>query len=225
MRPEFARAIAPVIIAAIDFLDRLPTLQRSEATSERGKVERAIQLAESRLQGQDSWRRAKYAIAALIDEECIEASWVGREYWVDHSLEVQYFPENQKIAHDNFYIQANEAIAQRDHDALEVFFLCVLLGFRGIYGDIDAKDHALRERALEFVSTHRMPASLEAWIQRTGSSFSTRLKQEIVDASVEAEGAPPLDAKSNLVSSLLFSIICVGALAGYLLIQLFVLSQ
>src|SRR5262245_45810059 len=71
---------------------------------------------------------ARYALACWLDELFIEASpWGGR--WQEHKLESALYGTNERAW--AFWAQAKLAESRPGADALEVYFLCAMLGFRG----------------------------------------------------------------------------------------------
>jgi type VI secretion system protein ImpK len=75
---------------------------------------------------------AKYAIVAFIDEQLFRAPWEGRQEWMLEPLQLVYFNEN--TAGEGFFerLEALERDPRRVH-VLEVYFLCLGLGFLGKY--------------------------------------------------------------------------------------------
>ena len=75
---------------------------------------------------------AKYAIVAFIDEQLFRAAWAGRQEWMLEPLQLVYFNEN--TAGEGFFerLEALERDLARLH-VLEVYYLCLTLGFQGKY--------------------------------------------------------------------------------------------
>lgn len=92
-------------------------------------------------------RDATYAIAAFMDEQLLRSSWSGRTNWMAQPLQLTYFNEN--TAGEGFFqrLQALAAAPGKEH-LVQIYYLCMSLGFRGRYsipgaGDIQAEqDHA-----------------------------------------------------------------------------------
>ena len=85
---------------------------------------------------------ALYAIVAFMDEQILRSQWSGRQQWMSQPLQLTYFNEN--TAGEGFF-QRMQMIEQRPNQAhvLEIYYLCLALGFRGKYalqaaGDLDA---------------------------------------------------------------------------------------
>jgi type VI secretion system protein ImpK len=75
---------------------------------------------------------ARYAIVAFIDEQLFKAPWAGRQEWMLEPLQLVYFNEN--TAGEGFFtrLDALERDPTRVH-VLEVYYLCLTLGFVGRY--------------------------------------------------------------------------------------------
>ncbi|MBX3261217.1 MAG: type IVB secretion system protein IcmH/DotU, partial [Labilithrix sp.] len=73
---------------------------------------------------------AKYAVVAFIDEQLFRAPWAGRQEWMLEPLQLVYFNEN--TAGEGFFerLDALEREPARLH-VLEVYYLCLALGFQG----------------------------------------------------------------------------------------------
>lgn len=70
----------------------------------------------------------RYALVCWLDEMFIlDSSWESK--WNERKLEVALYGSNDRAW--KFWDQAIQAESRPGSDALEVFFLCVMLGFRG----------------------------------------------------------------------------------------------
>ena len=81
--------------------------------------------------GKDTVEEAIYAIVALIDETVLSVPGVCRDYWFDRPLQLDLFGDN--IAGEEFYVRLQRMLAQAEKkkDVLEVYYLCMSLGFEG----------------------------------------------------------------------------------------------
>ncbi len=224
MERSFATSIEPVIETTLGFLDEITARPAdwdlAQVKNYQTKVIQAIRMAETQLKPRDetSWKRVKYALVGWIDEQCIALPWQGREWWKNNSLEVAFF--KTKNSHDDFYVEAEEAIRMQDRNAIEACFLCVVLGFRGIYLDLRSKNPEFVERAKEFISRHQLKNDLRDWLRRTAEYLpigqsTSRLKLK----TTEGYGAPPLSARTDFVSAALFAVLGLGILLGYLYLR------
>ena len=75
----------------------------------------------------------KYAIAAFVDEKVLGSLWPNKLAWMGKPLQLEYFGDN--LAGEGFYTKLNKLRqgGERNIDALEVFYLCLQLGFEGMY--------------------------------------------------------------------------------------------
>jgi type VI secretion system protein ImpK len=76
----------------------------------------------------------KYALAAFVDEMVLSSGWPGREEWADEPLQLLFF--DTSLAGAGFFDRLDELRARdgTSPEVLEVYYLCLALGFRGKYG-------------------------------------------------------------------------------------------
>jgi type VI secretion system protein ImpK len=74
----------------------------------------------------------RYALVSWLDE-LFTSSPPWAEAWNEHKLEVELYGSNDRAW--KFWEQARLAQTRATSDALEVFYLCVMLGFRGALGE------------------------------------------------------------------------------------------
>jgi len=191
MTPEFAKAVDPVFLYVLGLLERIGRDERITVEEERLRIRGQLDQAEAYLgQGAD-WEAAKYALVSWIDEVLIEAPWPSGEWWKNNSLEWEEFKSNDRS--EEFYVRAKrDASALRRKDALEVFYVCVVLGFRGLYRD--------PERTAALAEPLELPPDLETWARQTSMAIQLgRGRPPISDGSVPIEGAPPLGGPFTLI--------------------------
>jgi type VI secretion system protein ImpK len=87
---------------------------------------------------QESVQLAKYAIAAFIDETILTSSWAIKDAWADKPLQLAYF--NDFSAGEEFYTKIDAARGAKNAAVLEVYYLCLALGFRGKYVDLQGME-------------------------------------------------------------------------------------
>lgn len=206
MTPKFAEAVDPIFLNVLGLLDRIERLESPKPEDVRVRLRVLIDEAEARLGTGEEWQLAKYALVAWIDEMLIDAPWDSREWWKNNVLEQFYF--NTRIRNQNYFMLAKQAAELTGRDALEVFYVCVVLGFRGLYHD-PASGPAL---ALSL----ELPEDLSVWAKQ--AALSIRLGQDRPDLSGpvrEIEGAPPLRSRSGIVWPWLTSCLLVTASVIY----------
>lgn len=190
MTPNFAQAIDPIFMYVLALLDRIGRGTKPVPGEEKARLRVLIDEAEARLGNMAEWNLAKYAIVSWIDEMLIEAYWDGREWWSNNILEIELF--NSRQCHEQFFLKAQQASTLPGRDALEVFYVCVILGFRGLYHDSDTS--ALVAQSLN------LPTDLKQWARQT--ALSIRLGQgrdPLAPPGGEIQGAPPMRSRASVI--------------------------
>lgn len=155
MRPEFATVIDPIFLVGNNFQDRIDRGLKLVVADERTKIIAMLDSTEAILGNTQEWQLSKYAICAWLDAKLSEANWPGRQWWRDNSLEKLYFGSGS--AKEEFFVRASDAATLSRKDALEVFYLTVIFGFRGVYAHPDINVVAERTREL------KIPSSIDGW--------------------------------------------------------------
>lgn len=208
MTPQFYRAVDPIFLTVLDLLERIAQRRRTDMLDERLKIKAALDQGGALIGQSDQWELAKYALVSWIDEVLVEAPWDGAEWWNNNTLEVELF--NTRVCNEVFYTRAQEASAQTNRDALEVFYVCVVLGFRGLYRE-ESETRSLADPL-------GLPPDLETWARQT--VMAVRLGQGLPSlhtAPREGAGAPPLESTPLLVWSAVTTIFLLALSAIALL--------
>lgn len=76
---------------------------------------------------------SKFALAAFVDETVLLNNFPNREQWEKYALQLEYFGE--QLAGNKFFEKLEAMLGQIDvtKDAVEVYYVCMLLGFKGRY--------------------------------------------------------------------------------------------
>lgn len=210
MTPEFAQAVDPVFLYVIELLDRIAADEEVSPENERMRIHAHLDRAESMLGQTPDWQLARYALATWIDEVLIEAPWSRAPWWKEHTLEWEDFQSAD--AYESFYLKAKEAAALRKKDALEVYYICAVLGFRGLYRDPD--------RTAELAGPLDLPPDLETWAKQTAMVIQLgRGRPGISDGSVPINIASPLDGPFVFIWASVVALILV--VLNVLLVLLF----
>jgi type VI secretion system protein ImpK len=82
---------------------------------------------------QPSIEETKYALIALMDETVLSVPGASRDYWISRPLQLDYFGDN--LAGQEFFNKLQNLLLQPESkkDVLEVYYLCLSLGFEGKY--------------------------------------------------------------------------------------------
>ncbi len=77
---------------------------------------------------------AKFALASFVDETVLTNNFPLRDEWEKNPLQLEYFGE--QLAGNKFFDKLNAMIKQIEQtaDAVEIYYVCMLLGFKGRYG-------------------------------------------------------------------------------------------
>jgi type VI secretion system protein ImpK len=186
MTPKFAQAIDPVMLHVLGLLERIAREEHPSPPDERLRIRALIDQAEALIGASEQWQLAKYALASWTDEMLVDAPWDGRDWWSNNVLEMELFSTRE--CYDRFYVLAKGAGSLPNRDALEVFYICVVLGFRGLYRDPDFSRTTIQ--------TLGLPPDVESWARQ--ASMAIRLGQgrpQITGKKREIAGAPPLRAR------------------------------
>ena len=208
MTPKFAKAVDPIFLCVLDLLDRIERDGNSlDPGQERIRVKKRIDTAENILGQTAEWELAKYALVGWIDQMLITAPWNGANWWQNNDLEFECFHSGKAFEH--FFVAAKEAQSLPNKDALEVYYICVVLGFRGLYG---------HPHSLQYTQHYGLPADLDTWAKQTASALQLAIgRSPIMDRPEPGEGAPPLTGYSKLINMSLFAVIMMAICVGYFL--------
>lgn len=212
MTPNFAAAVDPVFLHVLGLLERIGSSERPLPREEREALNNTLRNAEAAIQHKQDWELAKYAIVSWIDDVLIDAPWEGRGWWKENALEVEVFNTRERAT--LFYAKAKDASAMTRRDALEVFYVCVILGFRGLY----------RDQSAAFLTDQlKLPPDLESWARQAAKSIQLgQGRPSIGEAPRQTdEGAPPLEGKYRLIGASLMGVVLTAVAA---LIWLFFLG-
>ena len=214
MSPKFASAVDPVFQQVLGILEQIETGNEPDPSIVQSRIDAVLDRGERKLGVTQDWVLAKYAIVAWVDEVLIDNPWMGREWWTSNCLEVRYYRERHSF--ERFYVEATHASAGGNRDALEVFYLAVVLGFRGFYSA-----SPLPDKIQTVNETIEMPGSLGAWTRQMAASIHLGQGMPPVYAQpVEGDGAPPLRGRFELLGALLWFVVLLfitGILGWHLL--------
>jgi len=78
-------------------------------------------------------KEAKFALASYIDEVVLTSNWPGRMEWMSKTLQLTFFGEH--LGGEGFFkhLNALRRAGDRFVDVMEVYYVCLQLGFEGMY--------------------------------------------------------------------------------------------
>ncbi len=142
---------------------------------------------------------AKYAIIALLDETVLSVPGVCRDYWISSPMQLEHFGDN--LAGQEFYRRLDKLLTKpkRTRDVLEIYYLCLCLGFEGKY---KISNHEERERIIDNVGRQ---------LQQTRAKRSSSLSPHAFRASLSTSSRKP---GGFYIPLWLFGAAAVALLAG-----------
>lgn len=131
----------------------------SDADAFRAQMKRLLSAADRRARSEgyspDAVKRAIYAFVAFLDESVLNSSQPMFSGWPRQPLQEEVFGDH--MAGETFFQHLREMLGRQDEaevaDVLEVYHLCLLLGFRGRFasgdrGELDALMARIEEKIL-----------------------------------------------------------------------------
>jgi len=159
-------------------------------------------------------RQARFALCAFIDERLMNESWQGRDFWKRSLLQVQYFHTTN--AGEEFFSNLN-ALRPEQNQVREIYYLCLCMGFKGLYCKPDDKAVIAKLRETELAAIRRLDQS--------GIADPAPLFPEGYPAGDEAESLLLRKGPSGLErSQILLAVIPSGFFLILFLVYSFVLS-
>lgn len=207
MTPRFAEAIDPILLHMFSLLERLEAGTAVSAAEEKRSLEILIQQADSRLSDQSGrWEPAKYALTSWIDEMLIDAHiWEGRGWWRENVLEWTLF--NSRRCNDLYFINGNKVLNSDADDALQMIYVCVLLGFRGLYRD--------PKLSRVIIDNNALPHDLNTWsdefanaVRQARQRWNDATPAQVIERDVVT--ATPLWTKPQVVWPWLIAVMLAG---------------
>jgi type VI secretion system protein ImpK len=194
---EFAAVVDPIFAHVLHLLSRIATSQGDQNIDrERDAIRLNFDVAEKTMLAipnhRKQWELARYALVAWIDEVLIEAPWSGRQKWQDNLLEFAFYQSRDRA--EGFFHKATQAKEAGFLDALEVFYLAVMLGFQGLYGVDDRIERAHKLK---------IPTSLKVWADDTGLLVKPKSTARFDTQHRELGSCSPLVSVRHVIAGLL----------------------
>jgi type VI protein secretion system component VasF len=201
MPDDTTKRVYRVIANAADLHERLENGERFDLNTILGRFKADLWATEAGGGGDQSQRLvtsqrstdflgSRYALTCWLDELFIQHSPCGDE-WRQNSLEVTLYGGSAERAH-KFWEEARRAQERRATEALEVYYLCAMLGFRGdtsaipVGGGVNVQDGHER---------------LQVWCRSVEArlTLARRQQQPPIPGELPApSNVPPLNGASRL---------------------------
>lgn len=153
------RAAAPLLALA----HHLRTARGHQDVSElRGRVMAAVSHFEEGVRqmgiSAQTAKQTQYALCALIDEMVLSTPWGFESSWSTEPLQITLFGKGK--SGEGFFAILKDALsyASGNIDALELYYVCLSLGYKGLYGrdqDGVARLNELKQRVYREISRER----------------------------------------------------------------------
>ena len=126
-------------------------------------------------------KEAKYALSSYIDEIVLTSNWPGRLEWMSKPLQLEFFGEH--VGGEGFFRRLQNLRQQGEQyvDLLEVYYVCLQLGFEGVYRmrgleqlmalQVDLRSQI--ESYRRYKSSHLSPAGMPA------NSVMAQMRREV----------------------------------------------
>lgn len=138
----------------------------------------------------DDVKWAKFAVVAFIDESILNSRSDAFRDWQRSPLQVELYGGN--IAGEVFFQSLEQALRRQDSletaDLLEVFYLCLSLGYRGRYVAAPGELNAIMQAVREKISRCR------------GGASALSPRAELPDEAVPAAAGDALSKKLGLAA-------------------------
>lgn len=168
------QGLSPLVKAAAPLLLLATGLRRSHEHGDvAGLHERVVrevkaferQAAEANV-GVESVTAARYVLCTFIDEAVMNTPWGGRSLWAGRPLLLTF--HNDAGGGEKFFQMVERVLADREprRELIELFYMCLALGFEGKFRISDSGRKALAE------TRERLYARIRTWREETNRELS-----------------------------------------------------
>lgn len=164
-------------------------------------------------------RLAKFALVAFLDETIISSEWSAKNEWLTEPLQIKLFDTFN--AGEEFFTNMS-TLRQRttaNKDILEIYYLCLSLGFKGKYqlqspenlrriiDDLNLELHPEAYRSIDLLSPNGKPrqsivqtvkTGLPLWVYPAGAIFILIIFYIIMSFSISGKLDDVLDILKTL---------------------------
>ncbi len=190
MSAQLSRITDPILEVGVALLEQIESNEPVDYQREYANILELFARADVLLGEDRSWQLARYALAVWIDEICLSLPWDGAAWWQNNILEMKFF--QSRICNVRFFELAKQAAAIRDRQALDVFYCCVVLGFRGMYTN--------PEEPPQNSSGEDFPSTLQKWLEWASQLLNATASPAYKAATNRIiSGAPPMPGRKQQV--------------------------
>ena len=150
-------AAKPLIDYLLGFRYRLESGENMDSHTVRGDIIYRLGEMESSLRTNPSLHSKiepiKYIMTGFADEVVLSSNWDRAKEWHDRLLEMELFKTS--VVGERFFTLLEDE-GYRDPDMAELFYTCIVLGFRGRYRNQQEKINTVKQR-LYALLPNRLP--------------------------------------------------------------------
>lgn len=171
---------------------------------------------------------AGYAVVSLLDEIVLNSDWPLKEHWLGRPLQLQYF--NSFNAGQEFFQKLEQVMQTAGQDGeklevLEVYYLCLCLGFKGQYNSVQGMETLKQLKAnianqlLAARSSGKtsIPEGRKKSVTRSGVHHAPVVRRETTSEGLSPRWKPPA-GQTSADKELPVRAVLVACLAGMLLL-------
>ncbi len=216
MTPEFSSLVDPVFQCVLDLVRRVERGERYDLQYERSKIRNAIDDADRRASTPRStvplhdFQIARKAIVYWADEVLTEAA----PDWKDILLEREYYETRSRAS--KFYVEGELNGMNGSPDVAETFYLALVLGFVGDIRDA-FRNHLNRDLP---AGASDPDAAREAWARQLEQRIRQAEAPEITGQPLEGHVAPLTGQSLKRVGMIVFGVVCVLCVIGWMVMLL-----
>jgi type VI secretion system protein ImpK len=178
---------------------------------------------------QSAVEATRYAVVALVDELVLTSNWPCKNAWLGKPLQMEHF--GSFAAGEQFFQRLDQIRGVQDAqraDVLEVYTLCLWLGFKGKYGGVQGMEQLRQLRATligELATAPTTPAPSQSKAVSTRDQAIGRARRKSDPKDMSPAWHPPsqaltmpsdLPVRPVLVASLALLALVYALLAGIL---------
>ncbi len=199
MRKELADKVFPLFRGGLRLRERLDRGEKVNLVQERNQLCSLLRGLPGPPGDGSPFRGLRYALASWLDDlfllDLSPRAQAAAEEWKGNPVEWEFFRSNDRA---EWFWEQERLARQMDLDVLEVFYLCVLLGFRG-----QMRDH---------------PDQLRQWREQIESELQRRRPTVWPDMPVEGPFVPsyePLRARERLLRAMMWAFGLLAVLLAF----------
>lgn len=166
-------------------------------------------------------RFAKFALVAFLDETIISSTWTQKDEWLAEPMQIKLFDTFNAGEEFFDYLHQLRQRTSANADILEVYYLCLALGFKGKYqlqspenlrrviDDLNMELHPEMYSSIDAISPHGKPkesfvqtaaGGIPVWVYPLGAIVIFIVFYFILSTSISGTASDVTESIKNLLS-------------------------